>query len=708
MSDRVLGGALTVLIRGVTRTACLGVAVIALLFPLHEAIAQASPAEPVLATGIVPVLQDGKSIYTVGQFARFAPQTAADIAQQIPGFTISQISNDRGLGEGSQNVLINGQRITGKGNDALTVLRRIPVSAVLRMEIIDSADLDISGLSGHVLNVVAEQGSVQGNYAWRPVIRQRIPDFWPGGEVNVSGKSGMGDFSLGFRWDGFRGGGWGGETESHPSTGVSFFRAQLPHFAEDNPRLTGSLNHKLVSGSIWNLNTSVNRDSFRRHNTTLYTFPGDPQTTEISRSENAKWRTEIGSDFEFALGPGRLKLIGLYTERKGPNNSELTSLPDGATVPTGSRFMQDSTEGERVLRSEYRWKAWGSDWTLSAEGAQNFIDATGALDDLDSAGIYQPVELVGASSRVEERRGESILSFSRSLGKGTQLQVSGGAEYSVLKQNGDAGQTRRFVRPKGAVSLAWNPASKWEMNLKLQRKVGQLDFFDFLSSVDVNTNTANTSNHELVPPQSWLAQLETSRSLGSRGKLRLTLEAEEFSDFVTQIPISPTLEAPGNLPKARRLIATLNTTLLLDDIGIPGGKVDSLATLRETRVRDPLLGTYRPFNGNKWYWNVDFRQDIPDTPWTWGLYTEDSARSNFYRLDYKEVDWSSRPFGQIFLEHKHLFGLKVRFAVANLYNTRDRAEELFYVARRDGPVDFRRDYGLTFHPFYRITVSGTF
>ncbi|WP_250501450.1 TonB-dependent receptor plug domain-containing protein, partial [Caballeronia sp. GAWG1-5s-s] len=75
----------------------------------------------------------------------------------------TEVSDDRGLGDASQNVLINGQRITGKGNDASTALRRIPVNAIRRLEIMDGAMLDISGLSGQVLNVVTEQQDVQGN-----------------------------------------------------------------------------------------------------------------------------------------------------------------------------------------------------------------------------------------------------------------------------------------------------------------------------------------------------------------------------------------------------------------------------------------------------------------------------------------------------------------------------------------------------------------
>ncbi len=673
---------------------------------MHPSLAQ-TPADQPVSSGIVPLIEDGKSIYLPEQFARFAPQSVADMVQQIPGFSASNVSNDRGLGEASQNVLINGQRITGKGNDALTVLRRIPVKAVLRMELMDGAMLDISGLSGHVLNVRTEQGDVQGNFVWRPQFRERIPTHWPPGEVNVSGKSGFGDFALGFRWDGFRGGGWGKEAEYRRAPDISFVRAERPNFANDIPKLSGSLNHRTDSGSIWNLNASVERMHSRRHVTTLFQVPGDALTTELNQGDEVKWRTEVGSDYEFSLGAGRLKLVGFFTQREGPNVNEQVTTPEGG-LPAGSRFSRDSTEGERVGRAEYRWKAAGGDWSLSAEAAQNFVDATAALDALDGNGLYQPQSLPGASSRVEEQRGESILSFSRPLGKTWSLQLSGGAEYSQLSQNGATGQTRQFWRPKGAVSLAWNSDSPWEVNLRLQRKVGQLNFFDFLASVDVTNNNTNGGNPELVPPQSWLLQAETVRNLGSHGKIKLNVELERISDIVEQVPLSATTETPGNLPSARRLQLTLDTSLLLDDWGIPGGKLDSFITWRDTSLRDPVFGTHREFNGNRYYWNVDFRQDVPGTPWTWGLFTEYQSKNYFRRLNYESVFWNSQPFGQIFLEHKNVFGLKVRVAVGNLYNAKDRTQEIYYEARRDGPVSSTRDDRLVWHPLYRLTVSGTF
>lgn len=165
---------------------------------------------PVVQANLEPTIENDRRIYDVAQFARFAPRTALDMAGQIPGFQISQVSGDRGLGEASQNVLINGQRITGKSNDAETALARIAASSVVRLEIVDGAKLDISGLNGQYLNVVTKADLLQGNFAWKPQFRKRVDTFWLSGEVNLSGKLGKGDFTLGINNNnGFRGGGWG-------------------------------------------------------------------------------------------------------------------------------------------------------------------------------------------------------------------------------------------------------------------------------------------------------------------------------------------------------------------------------------------------------------------------------------------------------------------------------------------------------------------
>jgi hypothetical protein len=697
-------------LRATIRTLILArkLAFLILLTSTGTALAQSSSVafEPDL-TALPPTLLDGSQVYAVEQFSRFAPQTAADLAQQIPGFSISGVSNDRGLGDASQNVLINGQRITGKGNNAQTALARIPVNSVLRLEIIDGARLSISGLSGQVLNVVTRQEGVKGNFVWRPQIRERgIADHWLNAEANLAGKLGAGSYTLGISNNGFRGGGRGNELVRDASDALLFTRKQRMAVGNDRPRLAATYSTTTDGGSLFNVNAKAEKLRFDRRSTSDFQISGNPAVSELRSGGVKQWNTEIGTDYDFALAEGRLKLVGFYTYKHDVPSNEFRSTAAGSPT-TGQQFNRLSNEGETVLRTEYRWKALEGDWTVSAEAAYNFLDATGSLAVLDSSGAFQPIPLPGASSRVEEKRGQSALSYSRTLTAGWSLQTTLGGEYSKLSQN--TGLTRNFWRPKGAVSVAWKASPLLDFNLRLQRKVGQLNFFDFLASVDVQNSIANGSNPELVPPQSWELELEAIRSLGALGSLTFKITGESISDIVDQIPISPAAEATGNLPKASRLIGSVAASLLLDSWGFPGAKLDLFTLQQTSSVRDPVLGRHRPLsNRNCCYGRVELRQDVPATLWTWGFFSEHSDGNKFYRLDYQSRDFNSMPFLAVYLEHKNVFGMKARLTVQNALNGKERTQEIYYVDRRDGPINYTQDRTNDFGRIYRLQLSGTF
>ncbi|MEY4269580.1 MAG: hypothetical protein RLZZ58_796, partial [Pseudomonadota bacterium] len=161
----------------------------------------------------VVAAESGKTVYTSADFVRFAPRTALDMVNQIPGFSIQQGNNggDRGLGNARENVLINGERVSGKSNDAQTILSRIAASSVVRIEILDGASLNEPGLSGQVANVVVASAKLTSTLKWRPQFRPRLDPNWLAGEVSVSGKAGANTVTLSLSNGAFRNGHWGPE-----------------------------------------------------------------------------------------------------------------------------------------------------------------------------------------------------------------------------------------------------------------------------------------------------------------------------------------------------------------------------------------------------------------------------------------------------------------------------------------------------------------
>jgi outer membrane receptor for ferrienterochelin and colicins len=695
---------------GTARRLLIGTAVLAA--PFSTAQAQEVAAAPATDTGsLAPRSENGRQVYETSQFTRFAPQTALDIVRYIPGFSITQVSGDRGLGEATQNVLINGQRVTGKSNDAETALSRIAVSSIIRLEIADGATWNVTGLSGQVLNVVTKADSLQGNFTWKPQFRKRIEPTWYVGEVNLSGQLGKGSFTLGLNNNnGFRGGGWGEEIVRDAAGNLLFVRDQFGTSSGDRPKLTATYSLKSSNGNILNANAAGELFRFRNLRTFDRIELGQPDIFEERRGSEDEWNMELGADYEFGLGKGRLKLIGFHRfEHSAFENQFRRDFTDG-TVSAGQRFDQIIDEGESVVRAEYRWKAGKTDWQVSLEGAYNFLDAQSEFFTLDAGGGYQQVPLPDATARVVEKRAQAILSYGRPLTTSLTFQATAGGEFSKLSQSGPNGLSRQFVRPKGSVSLSWKASPQFSLSAKFQRKVLQLNFGDFLSSVDVQNNNNNGSNAQLVPPQSWLFEMEANRSLGKSGSIKFLLAAESISDIVEQIPLSATEEAPGNLPSsAKRLRGEINTSFLLDSLGFKGAKIDTVLALQTASLRDPLTGEKRPISSRgRSYWNLDFRHDVPGTKWAWGFFAEDSSDYGFYRLDYFVRDFRTKPFTSIYIEHKDVFGLKVKGSLFNPIGQQEKYREVFWTDRRDGPIAFTHDGTNNYGLIFRLVVSGTF
>src|SRR4029078_1281215 len=113
------------------------------------------PSDPNVAPAPVATAVAAKRVYTAAGFARFALKTAYDMLVQVPSFTIrSNDQSQRGLGQASENVLINGERVANTPGGAIAQLRPTPVPNVDGIEIVDAASLGIAGLQGQVANVV--------------------------------------------------------------------------------------------------------------------------------------------------------------------------------------------------------------------------------------------------------------------------------------------------------------------------------------------------------------------------------------------------------------------------------------------------------------------------------------------------------------------------------------------------------------------------
>jgi outer membrane receptor protein involved in Fe transport len=145
---------------------------------------------------IAPVLS-----YDLEYFQKFEPNTVGDMLKRVPGagFVGSDIMEYdgvqlRGLGGGYTQVLINGKKVPGAGDDRSFWVDRIPAEMVERVEILRSNSANRSGdaIAGAINIILKEAYSFDGTYVRAGLNR------WYDGEVNPTfGAVTSGDFAGG-------------------------------------------------------------------------------------------------------------------------------------------------------------------------------------------------------------------------------------------------------------------------------------------------------------------------------------------------------------------------------------------------------------------------------------------------------------------------------------------------------------------------------
>ena len=263
------------------------------------------------------------TVYDAAYFAQFAPRSAYDIVQHVPGFQLDlgagQNGADvRGFAGTAGNVVINGARPSTKSEALDTTLQRIPAQRVVRVEL-GSGDLYGSDYAGksQVLNVVLSNaggldanvtvgalrrysGYVQKNISANALIRKGPSSF------NLSAGTG---YNKQYEE--------GTDTLVDTATGTLVeFRRKHNVYANKNPFIAAAyaLEHGANDAYRVNLRWQPNRFDLTQTNR-VSPFDG-PQHDDNLFQHYKDPVFELGGDVTRPLAGGAIKLVGLATRRK--------------------------------------------------------------------------------------------------------------------------------------------------------------------------------------------------------------------------------------------------------------------------------------------------------------------------------------------------------------------------------------------------------
>tara|TARA_A100001391_G_scaffold66729_3_gene42448 strand:+ start:31288 stop:33333 length:2046 start_codon:yes stop_codon:yes gene_type:complete len=612
----------------------------------------------------------GREVFTPADFASFAPRSALDMLQRVPGFSIDERNGGqgRGLGQASGNVLLNGERLASKSDSITDQLARIPASNVIRIEIVDGAALDVPGLTGRVANIIANStGGLQVQFEWRPQLAAEYAKArWLEGVISASGTVGALDFTFAAEGKPFYGGSGGpnfvtfadGRLEERFSTGIE---------QGDDTKYSTSLRYGLPGGAVANLNASLLLRRFREWQQERTVSPDVPPLFEDISSLKRGYDYEIGGDVEFDLAGGRLKLIGLERYDRLTFRSQAEVDPATGEPITGTLFSRFTESGERIGRAEYDWGMLGGDWQVSGEAAFNRLDRISDLFTLAPDGNFTPLDFSAGTGGVTEDRYSASLSHSRALTPSISMQLIVGGEYSRIQQTGSGALARSFRRPTGSLSLSWAASERLNVSLKIERRTGQLDFGDVLAEVNLADDNQNAANNQLRPSQNWAYDLEAARDFGPWGNATLRLFQRDFTDYTTFVPTPSGGSARGNIDSAQIQGVELYGTFRFEPVGINGARLDYSLNLRESTYTDPVLGGPLPVGfAEPFELELDWRHDVPATDWAWGAGLRRTRFNPSFRVDEYGYDHRIGNAVSLFVEHKDVFGLTVQAKMSNL------------------------------------------
>jgi len=632
-----------------------------------------------------------RTIYETGFFSIYAPVTALDMVNNLPGFNLNNgNTSSRGFGGAAGNILINGERVSAKSESPSDLLSRIPAADVERIIVIRGqvGGTDLRGQSV-IANVIRKDGGATGTWSLRASTQQPGSRFLPSGSMSYSDSRGALSYTLGA-------GARRSQFQSQSEERVLDGKGVLLEFRDENygqieDEFDLSVNATYAGERTrYGFNALYEREEQEGGERSLRQPVGAELFLLGQGSDEENEDLEVGLDAERAWGEStNTKLIALYRRDKRFRNADLVrGAPDEPGV-LETDTISDRLETEKILRFEADYRGFeGHLIEASIEGAENRLDSDfGLFQRVD--GALEPVPVPGAKSQVEEERLDVSVADSFSSGA-LAIDLELAAEASEISQTGGFAEKRSFFFWKPGATLTYTMEDDSLLRGRLRRRVGQLDFSDFVSAADLGDDELSLGNPSLSPETTITLDLTWETRFNRIGLISLTAFYDWIDEVEDVLPLEDRLEVPGNIGSGWRYGIRGELTTALDVIGLTNARLDLNGRWQDSGVDDPLTGVQRILsNERQWQINANFRQDLPRARLGWGL--NGSLRDGFTRFGLDEID-HFRGAGNLngYIESRAIASLRVRLGVnAILRNNEDRNRRVFDGPRGTSPLEFQ-------------------
>jgi len=678
--------------------------------------------------------------YDLEYFQRFEPLTVGDMLKRVPSvaFVSDVLEYDgarlRGLDPGYTQILINGKKVPGAGDDRSFFVDRIPAELVERIEIVRSPSANRSGdaMAGALNIVLRDAYEFDGKYVRAGALR------FDDGEVKgtygavASGEVGggrlLGGVNVQGRYNPKR-----KQSVRFEAPGGDFVDREDQTDVRDGTDYSANASYtrEIGAGTLSLDGLYVVTDRTQTENSIEYNDPAstsrdhllsvNQQIVDIDQKNLA-----LSGDYKFDMAGGRTAIDLGYsrfedssfdTEQEAGYDDE--DLPPSFDALEGTRILTDTDDTEFTFTLSHKRELAGAEMEFGVDYADKARDAalrTSEVDtDEEGAPLPPYADFERATSTIDERRIDPYLMFS---GRHAVFEWEAGLRYETTDVEVDADgmkQSNDYSMLLPSAHFRWNVGEDDRINLSLGRTVRRPNF-NFVLPLTLEEEYGDNDfvgNPKLDPETAWGIDLGFERRLGKQGIIGVNLFYRDVRDLIeitnTGAPSATAVgdfedeveefldENPGATPASPDYPqfepdSFVYTASNVGDGSVYGVEFDFSTPL--TALGLPNTGVFvnyswldssvddefgeRRFNGQTDYvYNIGFIQDLPSVGMAFGASYRRQGDA-FSRLLAEEVETSYGADLEVFVEKRFGDSFSIRLTGSNLLNlSKDEAFNKF-------------------------------
>lgn len=663
-------------------------------------------------------------VYENEFFDRFEPLSVGDMLKQVPGVAFTSDIGEydapqlRGIGTEYTQILINGSRVAGAGEDRGVFVDRIPAELVERIEIIrsPSAELDSQGVAGSI-NIVLKDAS---DYAGGQF---RLGSFTAGddttrgaGFLSYGGQRGrlsyLASANLQQRYN----------PKDKRFATVDAAGTPVEEGQEDDVRDTtdtafnGRLGYLLPWGASVGLEGFyVGTDRDEDQVTTIFEFEENDEGLLVPELDGVEYEHEridevtIGAAAQYLgkHGPGEVKARVELNQLDLDIENQTGDLDEqDGELPTEFEDIDTQDDELRLLLS-YAWSITPAHkLTFGVQASQKDRDSSTTAreeeceedDTGEETCEFEDATAVNGVYQITEDRIDVFAQHIWSITPRHALELGLRSENAQLEQEGFSAVEEVFVTAEDDQSEL-NPSLHYrfkvtdndQLRASYARTLRRPLFSDLVPFIEEDDGEFFAGNPKLEPEAAdgldFGFEHRFARQAGVVGVNVFYRDVQDVIELTEFQTAAGEVTQPANVGDGQVHGLELDASLPLVGIGLPSTNLYGNYTYLDSRIDDPTTGEERRFNLQpRFVFNLGFNHKIKAYKLTFGASFQGQGESFEYASD--EIN-RSRYDGNLeaFVEYQILENLAIKLNGNNLLDSELKERILKYDdGRADGGV----------------------